>query len=160
MATFSTQLDLTAAGCDRLGMPRLYPGDAVTWRFKVFAENAALDLSSYKVVLSVRRRPGSTVILERRSVDDIAGFVTPGTKQIAVDASQGAETVDANGNPTGKGCFEVRFKPVDEALLAAIVGLSVFDIVLESQATGKPEVTYAIGPLEVPSRHSAVARFA
>lgn len=149
---FSMHLDLTVDGQDQLGLPRLYPGDTVTWRFQVLDEDgAAINLTGYKITLTARRRKTDAEhVLRRRSTDNITGTTT---KEIALDVQTSEDPVAF----TGTGWFEVRFLSLvgEETELLVAVGMSVFDMVLE--APGGSVTTFAEGVLEIPRRMSHVA---
>jgi hypothetical protein len=151
---FSVDLDLTLAGQDKFGLPRLYPGDTVRWRFQVRDENeASVNLTGYTISVTARRRPqDATAVLHRRSSDPIAG-ASPASNEIVID-DQTSENPVAY---TGTGWFEIRFLPLaaEETELLAAVGQSYFDIVLE--APDGTETTFAEGLLEIPRRMTRVA---
>jgi hypothetical protein len=167
MAAISTKfiytLDLTRQACIDKRLPILYPGDTVTYRFKVRSrEGVAVDLTGYVLVWVMRRKlsdAASAAALMRRSLDDIADFSPAGTKQIAIDiagAGQASETVDAYGNATGRGCFEMRFKPEDEALLVAAQGTGYHGMVLKPPTA--EQFTFFEGRVEIPWRAPRVAQ--
>jgi hypothetical protein len=149
---FTTDLDLSFAGQDKYGLPRLYPGDTVRWRFQVRDDDdQPIDLTGYHIVLTARRRLQDTAsVLRRRSTDPIVG-ASPATDQIVIDADQTAESEDGL---TGRGWFQIQFLPLvdEETALLAAVGQTFYDIVLE--APDGTTTTFAEGTLEVPRRAS------
>jgi hypothetical protein len=153
--TFETELDLSLSGQDAYGMPRLYPGDTVRWRFQVRDEaDEPLDLTGYTITLTARRkRNDAAASLRRRTSDNVVG-ITPAPKQIQIDADQSAEDVEAY---TGRGWFEIRFYPTsdEETKLLAAAGQNFFDIVLE--APDGTVTTYATGVIEIPRRNTRVS---
>lgn len=150
---FATELDLTFSGQDRYGMPRLYPGDTVRWRFQVRDEDDdAVDLTGYNIALTARRQKASaTATLTRTTAANIVG-ASPASKQIVIDAQTTEDAVAY----TGRGWFEIRFYPTadEETKLLAAVGQSFFDLVLE--APDGTTTTFAEGMLEVQRRMTRV----
>lgn len=152
---FATELDLTLAGQDRLGLPRLYPGDTVRWRFQVCDEDEnPIALTGYVVVLTARRKKNDlNPSLRRRSSDAIAG-ASPPSNEIVIDADQTTENTTLY---TGKGWFEIRFYPtsLEEAELLTAAGVSYYDIALK--APDGTTTTFAEGTIEVGRRMTRVA---
>jgi hypothetical protein len=149
---FSMRLDLTVDGQDQLGLPRLYPGDRVVWRFQVLDEDGVpFDLTGFHITWTGRRKKGDAEpIFRRRSVDNITGT---STKEIAID-DQTTEDLVAY---TGTGWFECRFfsSAAEETELLGALGMIFFDIVL--QALDGTTTTFAEGVLEIPRRMTRVA---
>lgn len=151
----SYDLELTEAWLLAHDFAPLYAGDTVTWRFQVLDEDGlAVSLASANLVMSVRDSKGN-LLFDRRSTDDVAGH-SPATKQIAADADQ---TTEDTTTFTGKGWFEVRWKPADETDagggqdLDAHVGRRQVDIVIEF---GDGSVrTYARGVMDILRRRTA-----
>lgn len=126
-------LDLTEAVLVAQEMAPLVAGDTVTWRFQALDEDgAAVSLAGANIVLTARDKEGGAVKILRRSTVDIVGH-SPATKQIGADADQTTENAVAK---TGKGWFEVRWRPADELVapsedLAAKVGRWRYDLRIE-----------------------------
>jgi hypothetical protein len=158
-------LELTPAFLSQHSVDPLVVGDTVTWRFQVRDEldaAFALDGAGMNLVLSVydRAEPGvttPTLLFDRRSADDIVG-VAPPLKEIAADAVQSSEDTTLY---TGRGWFEIRFRPADEleapqANLLPHVGLRPFGVRLES--TADVVRTLARGRVQLVRPHTLAAQ--
>lgn len=142
------ELDLTPEALIKLGIHPLIAGDTVSWRFQVLDQyGVAVSLATVTAIrMSIRQYENDAASLVTRDLDVVIG--ASAVMQIVRD-SQAAETVDANGEPTGTGWFQVNWIRLDETeLLADLAGKSlVYDIRIR-QAGNNP-ITFARGRIRI-----------
>jgi hypothetical protein len=129
------ELDLTLAGQDAAGLPRLVPGNRVRWRLSFRdADDAAIDCTGARAIFTLRRT----------AVDGELEL----SREVTFDADQATEDEDAH---TGRSWGELPFDPEEETELLGAAGRSEFDITLELAdggrylwATGEVDVAYNV----------------
>jgi hypothetical protein len=113
--------------------PRVHPlvvGDDVDWRFQILDRlGRPFDLTGALLEWAAWRHEKdsdvalATPLLRRSS----RTLVVAGLYQIEADADQTTETVDANGDPIGKGWCSMRWRgAADETVVLAAIGEARF----------------------------------
>lgn len=151
--------DLTPDNMARYGLDPIIPGEFTQLRHQALGiDGAALSLAGATLVMTVRRRDLSTaaadLVLLRRSLDDVGGSWSPTTMQLAADADQAAEDVDAG---TGKGWYAITFAPTEQDTLLAAVGSWFYDV--RAQFVDLKVLTLLRGRISIPSPRTLAAAF-
>jgi hypothetical protein len=119
-------LELSEIGCELLGIPPLYAGEFIQWRFQFLVDGEAHSLEGADLAFVAREsdNAGAAVAFSRTSFTQIADW-SPATFGIVADADQ---TTEDEENGTGKGWYTITWTPADETTLLGKVGRWPFDV--------------------------------